>query len=188
MAANTMKRLRWELENGLRGIGLPGWVALALVLVCALAWWGVVAPLRQEAQQLDADSSTLQKRLRERGAAAAPVVLTAQQQLAEFERRFEGEKSITESLARLHAAARRQGVQLDKAEFKFVSEAREPLSRYTIVLPVKCDYRALRRFTRDAVRELPGLAMEEVSMRRVDAKSPLLEAQLRFVLFVTKAG
>ncbi len=183
-----MKRLRWEFAHALRGIGLPGWVAIVLMLACAAAWWGAAAPLLEEAQQLDADSAVLRKRLQERGATAAPVVLTAQQQLAEFERRFEGEKSITESLARLHAAARRQGVQLDKAEFKFVSEAREPLSRYTIVLPVKCDYRALRRFTRDAVRELPGLAMEEVSLRRVDAKSPLLDAQLRFVLFVTKAG
>jgi len=183
-----MKRLRWELLNALRAIGLAGWVGLALVLLSAAAWWGVVTPMQDEARQLDADSSTLERRVRERAATEAPVVLTAQQQLAEFERRFSGEKSLTDSLARLHAAARRQGVQLDKAEFKWASDAREPLSRYTIVLPLTCDYRALRRFTRDAVRELPGLAMEEVSLRRADAKSPLLDVQLRFVLFVSKAG
>ena len=113
--------------------------------------------------------------------------MSPQQQLAEFERRFSGEKSITAALGRLHAAARRQGVQLDQAEFKFASDAREPLSRYTVVLPVKADYRALRRFTHDAVQELPGLAMEEVNLRRSDPKSPVLEAQLRFVLFLTKA-
>ncbi len=183
-----MKRLRWELLNGLRAIGLPGWVGLALVLASAVAWWGVATPMRDEARQLDADSTTLERRVRERAATQAPVVLSAQQQLAEFERRFSDEKSLTDSLARLHAAARRQGVQLDKAEFKLVSNAREPLSRYTMVLPVKCDYRALRRFTRDAVRELPGLAMEEVSLRRADARSPQLEVQLRFVLFVNKVG
>ncbi|MBC7993239.1 MAG: hypothetical protein H7Z15_08370 [Rhizobacter sp.] len=183
-----MKRLRWELLNALRAIGLAGWVGLGLLLLCAAVWWGFAAPLLDEARQLDADSAALERRVRERAATDAPVVLTAQQQLAEFERRFSDEKSLTDSLARLHAAARRQGVQLDKAEFKWASDAREPLSRYTIVLPLKCDYRALRRFTRDAVRELPGLAMEEVSLRRADAKSPLLDVQLRFVLFVNKAG
>ena len=188
MAAATMKRLRWELQYGLRAIGLPGWVALALLLACVAAWWGGVTGMQAEANRLDADSTLLEQRLAERSSTPATAVLTPQQQLAEFERRFSGEKSITLSLARLNEAARQQGVQLEQAEFKFASEAREPLSRYSIVLPIKCDYRALRRFTRDALRELPGLAMEEVSLRRSDAKSPQLEVQLRFVLFVTKSG
>lgn len=182
-----MKRLRWELLQGLRSVGLPGWVAAALALACVAGWWGGVAPLLDEAGQFDSDSAALEKRLSARGANAAPAELSPQQQLADFERRFSDEKSLTASLARLHAAARRQGVQLDQAEFKFASEAREPLSRYTVVLPVKADYRALRRFTADALRELPGLAMEDVNLRRADPKSPLLDAQLRFVLFVTKA-
>ena len=181
-----MKRLRWELMNGLRGIGLPGWVALGLALLCAAGWWGVAAPMSEDAGRLDARSAALERRLSERGAADAPKGLTAQQQLAEFERRFSDEKSLNTSLARLHAAAKRQGVQLAQAEFKLTSEAREPLARYTMVLPVKADYRALRRFTRDALHELPGLAMEEVNLRRGDAKSTVLDSQLRFVLFVTK--
>ena len=51
-----MKRLRWELLNALRAIGLAGWVGLALVLLSAAAWWGVVTPMQDEARQLDADS------------------------------------------------------------------------------------------------------------------------------------
>ncbi|MBC7957415.1 MAG: hypothetical protein H7Y33_16295 [Cytophagales bacterium] len=183
-----MKRLRWEAMHWLRGIGLPGWVALALALAGALSWWGGVVPLLDQAKRYDTDSAVLQRRLNERSPDATAAVRTPQQQLAEFERRFSGEKSIATSLASLHAAARRQGVQLDQAEFKLSSDAREPLARYSIVLPVKADYRALRRFTRDAVRELPGLAMEEVNLRRSDPKAPVLDAQLRFVLFVTKAS
>jgi hypothetical protein len=74
----------------------------------------------------------------------------------------------------------------DRACKSTTAEATESLARYTIVLPVKTDYAALRRFTRDVLRELPGLAMEEVSLRRSDAKSPLLDAQLRLVLYVVK--
>jgi len=187
-AAATMKQLRWQAMHWLRAVGLPGWVALALALASAAIWWGGVQPLLDAAKRHDADSAALQRRVAERNPATVATVRTPQQQLAEFERRFSGEKSITASLARLHAAARRQGVQLDQAEFKLSSDAREPLARYAIVLPVKADYRALRRFTRDAMRELPGLAVEEVNLRRSDPKAPALDAQLRLVLFVTKAG
>ena len=72
-------------------------------------------------------------------------------------------------------------------EFRFTSNAGEPVMRYTIELPIKAGYRALRRFTRAAMLELPGLAIEEVSLRRGDPKSPTLDARLRFVLFLSRA-
>lgn len=184
--ATTVTRLRWQSAQALRGIGLPGWVALVLGVACAVGAWGLVEPLHTEAQRLDADSDALRLRAAANPVSTAAIDATPQQQLATFEQRFPGERGIAPSLARLQAAARRQGVVLDQAEFKFVSEPAELLARYSIILPVKADYRALRRFTRDALRELPGLAIEEVNLRRSDAKSALLEAQLRFVLFVTK--
>jgi len=183
-----MKRLRWETVRALRSLGLPGWVALALLLTGLVSWWGALIPLQADADRLNADSAVIERRLSERASAPSTVVLTPQQQLAEFEHRFADEKSITASLARLHETARKQGVQIEQAEFRMTSEAREPLARYSIVLPIKCDYRALRQFTREVLRELPALAMEEVSLRRSDAKSPLLEVQLRFVLFVAKSS
>lgn len=183
-----MKRLRWQLEHLSRDIGLPGWVGVALLLACALGWWLAAAPLRDVVETLGATSAASERRLASLANAATALPSTPRQQLAEFQRRFIGETRIATSLARLQAAAKRQGVQLDQAEFRFASEASEPLLRYTIVLPVKADYRALRRFTREALLELPGLAIEEVSLRRGDPKSAVLEAQLRFVLFVTKAN
>ncbi len=188
MASATVKRLRWQLGHLGRAIGLPGWVGMALLIACAAGWWGIATPMLADTARLGDASAALERRLADRVAASAPVPSTPQQQLAEFERRFIGEKGIAASLVRLNAAARRQGVQLDQAEFKFASEAGEPLSRYSIILPVKADYRALRRFTREALRELPGLAIDEVNLRRADPKSALLEAQLRFVLFVARPG
>lgn len=184
MASPRVTRWRWQLRHGLRGVGPPGWVAAAMVLACALGWGLGIAPMRDEARQLDAESALLERRLAA-PAAAAPAQATPQQQLAVFERGFGDEKDIAAALARLLAAARKQGIESDQAEFKFSNEAGAPLSRYSIVLPVKADYGALRRFTRDALRELPGLAIEEVSLRRGDPKAPVLDAQLRFVLFVT---
>ena len=54
-----MKRLRWELQQALRSVGLPGWVAMALVLACAVGWWAGVAPLIDGAREFDTDSIAL---------------------------------------------------------------------------------------------------------------------------------
>jgi len=182
-----MKRLGWQLRQLALGMGMPGWVGLALLFACALGWVLAASPLGAEADRLERNSADLEQRLGARANAAAALPSTPEQQLTEFRSRFTGEKRIAASVGRLQAAAKRQGVQLDQAEFRLASEAGEPLLRYTIVLPVKADYRALRRFVRDALRELPGLAIEEVNLRRNDSKSATLEAQLRFVLFVNKA-
>jgi Type II secretion system (T2SS), protein M subtype b len=183
-----MKRLGWQLRQLAQAMGLPGWVGVALLFACALGWVLAASPLSAEADRLESSSAALERRLGARANAAEAPPSTPQQQLAEFRSRFTGERRIAASVGRLQAAAKRHGVQLDQAEFRFASEAGEPLLRYTIVLPVKAEYRALRRFVREALHELPGLAIEEVNLRRNDPKSNALEAQLRFVLFVNKAN
>ncbi len=182
--ATALMRARWQLARGLRGIGLPGWVGLAGGLACALVGWGLIVPLHAETRQLDADSQQLARRAATRPATATEP--TPAQQLLAFEQRFADDRTIAPTLARLQAAAQRRGFKLEQAEFKLTSEPAEPLARYSILLPIKADYRALRRFSRDALRELPALALDEVSLRRSDPASPQLDAQLRFVLFLAK--
>ncbi len=182
-----MKRLGWELRRLAAALGLPGWAGVAILLACALGWAFAASPLRAEADRLERQAAALERSLGTRANADVAAPSTPQQQLAEFRSRFTGEKRLAASLGRLQASAKRQGVQLDQAEFRFVSEAGDPLLRYTMVLPVKAEYRALRRFVRAALHDLPGLAIEEVNLRRGDPASATLDAQLRFVLFVNKA-
>ena len=181
-----MKRHLWNLVSVWRGVGLPGWVAAALALTCGVLWLGGIAPQRAETARLVEESAALEQRLADSAAHPAPTESAPQRQLAAFMQRFPSEGEMASSLGVLHAAARRQGVQLDQAEFKFSPEPAGLLARYAIVLPVKADYKALRGFIREAMRDLPGLAMEELNVRRGDAKSPVLEAQIRFVLFVAR--
>ena len=182
-----MKRALWQLRHVWRHLGLPGWAGASLLVLGALGWAMLSAPLASETQRLAVESAALQQRLGAKGRAEPPSV-SQQDQLQAFTQRFVADKELTPSLAKLQALARRRGVALDQAEFRFVNEPNEPLSRYVIILPLKADYASLRSFSRDAMREMPGLAVEEVNVRRADAKSPLLEAQLRLVLFVTKAS
>ena len=186
MAMNGLNRLRWHGREMLRSVGLAGWVAIGLLQLCAIGRWSFVEPMSAEASRLDGESTALEKRWAAKSRADDSTPATAQQQLAAFRQRFPDEKGMAPALRRLQGAARRQQVAIDQAEFKFASEPTEPLARYSIILPLKAGYPELRRFTRDALRDLPALALEDVNLRRGDPKSPVLEAQLRFVLFVSK--
>jgi hypothetical protein len=180
-----MTRWQWTLKQAWRSLGLPGWTAAALCVVCAGLWLGVSAPLAREAQRLAAQTRAIERQLATQ--AQGTVEPTPQQQLETFGQRFPDAKGITPALARLHALARKRGVTIEQAEFKLSQDSAEPLARYTMVLPVKADYASLRRFTREAMRELPGLALEDVQLRRSDAKATQLESTLRLTLFLSKA-
>ena len=177
-------RVRWALEQTRRALGLPGAVAAALLAVAAALHWGASADALDRARALDRQSATLERRLA--NMSAAPRDLSASEQLAALERRFGTDADVTSALSTLEATARKRGITLQQAEFKLVHEPSEPFARYVMQLPVKTDYRSLRRFIRDAMRALPGLSMEEVSLRRTDPRSTQLEAQLRLVLFLRK--
>jgi Tfp pilus assembly protein PilO len=181
-----MNRHLWNLNRLWRGAGLPGWVAVALLGMCVAMVLGGIAPQRAETHRLLEDSAALEQRIAANVDHPAPVQTTPQQQLAVFLKRFPSEAEMAGAVGALNAAAKRQGVHLNQAELKFSIEPSGLLARYSIVLPVKADYRSLRGFIREAMRELPGPAMEELNLRRSDAKSTVLEAQLSFVLFVAK--
>lgn len=183
-----MKRLSWEIRHVWQAIGRPGWLGLALLFACALGWWLVVIPLRHDTRTLTESFASSERRLALRSTDNAPARSTPQEQLVVFQRRFPSDKGIANSLARLQAAATEQGIRLDHAEFRLIGDAGQALQRYTIATPVKADYKALRQFSRDALLQLPGLAIEEISLRRNDPKSAVIDAQLRFVLFVTKSN
>jgi len=186
--ADALNRLRWQAVRWRERAGLPGIVAIALVLAAALGWLAWARPLAQAVQAQQEQVQAMQRQVAE--AAHRPsdrsAPLAAATQLAVFEQRFGDERERATAFAQLWAIAGRQGLQLPQAEFRVGAGADGALSRYAIVLPVKTDYASLRRFIDDALRALPGLALEELSLHRDDPRSPLLDAQLRFVLFVAR--
>ena len=186
MATPALTRLRWQSAHVLRAIGLPGQVALAVLLGSAIVEGAVVMPLGDDATRLSGANHASEQRIAAARAHPETLPATPAEQMAAFQERFPSEREMSAALAGLVGVARKRGVRLDQAEFKFVSEATEPLQRYSILLPAKADYRSLRRFMRDALRDQPALALADMNLRRGDPKSPVLDAQMHFVLFVRR--
>lgn len=180
-----MTAWRWHAQRLAAALGLPGLVAVVLALLAAVAWLAAVAPLQAQIRDADAQLALLARRVRSHAHAPSGPAQPLQD-LAMFEQGLQDGRHLGAALARIHDAALHHGLRLEQGEFKLVSQGDDPVARYVMVLPVKAEYRDLRRFTSEVLRQLPSLALEEVSLQRPEPSAQVLDARLRFVLFLAK--
>ncbi len=181
--AGWLARWRWPATQGLRAGGLPAQLALLLLAAAAAGWLLHVQPAADRIAQMQARQEVLRQRL----AAPAPAPPAGpQEQLADFERRFDDARVLPAAAAQVLGLARRLGVQVDQGSFELQSSADQPLARYTMDLPLKADYRTLRRFLDALLRDQPNLALESLTLAQGEPPSAALEARVRLVLFIHK--
>ena len=173
----------WRLRRFLRGLTWPMVAALGLAAFDAVFYLSAVAPLQQQLTQLRAEASALLAGLEK---ATGPTALPRDPgaDLAEFYAALAQPASAPELLRRLHRAAKAQGLKLEQAEYRPVPDPGGRLTRYQIVLPARGTYLEMRRFLAQAGREVPGLSLDGISFQRQNIGDELLEAQIRFTLFL----
>jgi Tfp pilus assembly protein PilO len=187
--AGAMNRLHWWAHRLAEQAGLPGLAAGLLALGCAVGWLAWAQPLTDRLKDLRRDNAQLQQRIASAARQAPPPVQVSQaRRLAEFVSGFPTDKGIPAALTVLHGVAARHGLQLAKAEFRWVEQGNEPFARYSILLPVQADYASLRAFLDDMLREVPSVALEELSLKRDDLKTERIDARLRLTMFLSRSG
>jgi hypothetical protein len=185
--ATALTYWRWRALRAGERIGLPGVAAGVLLLALAAGWLALALPGAHRLAQLDAENARLARQVATRTTPTHGAPVSTADQLAGFESGFAPPQGLSQSYSRLWNLARQHGLQLRQADFKLADTAQDALSRYAIVLPLTAEYAPLRAFVADALRDNPALALEEMSVRRTDARSTQLEARLRFVLFVRRS-
>lgn len=183
MAASPLNRLlaraRFALAN-------PDWLLLAgslLVLLAALTQL-LVLPAREAAvvagerhlAQLERSTRRLQISRQSPAEQGSPHWLE----------RFPGEAGLPGELGRLLGLAEDGGLQLSTGEYRLLAGQEKLLDRYVVSLPVRGDYRQIRRFLEALRSEFPGLAIEDVSLRRDSIGAAEIEGQLRLAIFVRR--
>lgn len=180
--------LRWRYHAVAAALGLPGCAAAVLLAATLGTWFLLERPAQAQLQALEAEQERLGRVSRPKAyTSRVDDHLAASSPRAGFDARFPDERQITAVLGRLRATAARSGIVLDRGEFKVQTLPDEPLLQYSMNLPVRAPYAELRRFVRGLLREQPALALDEISLRREDARAALVDAQLRLVLFVAPA-
>jgi hypothetical protein len=179
-----MNRLVWLLRR--RGSSIALWLGMVLSAL-ALALYGLaVQPLQTRLVELQAQTAAPRNGTLARLGDELARENDPQVQLANFYGFFAHEEPLTERLARVHATARRLGLEMKRGDYRLNSQPDRKLDRYQMVLPIQGNYAAIRGFVTTVLREQPTLSLEQIVFQRKDIGEGAVDAQVTFTFYLAK--
>ena len=85
-------------------------------------------------------------------------------------------------------SAAQHDVEISGTSYRMVREKDVKLARYEMLLPIRGEYRQVRGFIADALHAVPAMALVDVVIRRESVESELLEANVKFNLYLSEPG
>lgn len=156
-------------------LGVAACIALALLVAGALALaWSLKArqlayqPLPPAAAQL---------------AQAAPPP-TANENLAHFYATLGEKRYAEQQVKQLFDIAAKTGLALEQGEYKFTQDKASGVAAYQVNLPVKGPYQNIWQFSMQALSVIPFASLDDIAFRRETISEPVVEARLRFTLYL----
>lgn len=165
-----------------------GWVGLAGVALAA----GALGVRATAVAALEAEAEGVRSRLAVlRPQPAAPAASGPARQLETLRSFFPGRQAREAVIDRIESLAREHGLTLESGDYReIVPEAVRSggprpgeLVRYQLTLPVKGSYPAWRAWLAALMNELPAVALDDFSLKRDAAASPVVDARVRFSLY-----
>jgi type II secretion system (T2SS) protein M len=166
---------------------LPGALGAGGLALCLGLYFSILQPAEQRRDAARLAATSLQTRIAEAGPdpnGRAPLG----EQLAAFYRIFPGEQDATDSVGKIVAVAKRDGLVLHQAEYKAERDKTGKLTRFQMNLPLKGEYQTLRRFLSDLNAEMPTVSLEQVQFERQKVGDPLVDARVRLVIFLGRSS
>jgi Tfp pilus assembly protein PilO len=181
-------RLNRSIGRRLRWLGLPGMAGIGIWVMAATLYFSAVLPARQQLDELRLSAASLHERLARAGKQLTGNELPAAEQLAEFYRVFPDERSSPDWIGKIAAIAQGCGLSLDQGEYKPVRDTVGKLTRLQMTLPVKGEYRQIRQFLASTGASVPIVSLEQVQFARQKVGDPLVDANIRLVLYLGQSS
>lgn len=164
-----------------------GVAALALVLLAAggASWLWYAQQVKQAA--------ALRAQANQPAAPSVPVAALAsapgpEQNLASFYATLGDQQEAEQQLKTIFALAGKSGLALTAGQYHAGFDVNGRFHTYQVSLPVKGSYRALWQFCLQTLATVPFAALDEISLRRETIGEPVLEARVRFTLYLKEGG
>ncbi|MTW10729.1 hypothetical protein GM658_08940 [Pseudoduganella eburnea] len=170
-AAALMLRVRIAAMR----LGAAGCIALAVLLAgaAALAWSLKARQLAYE--PLPPAPAQLTQ--------AAPPP-TANENLAHFYDTLGEKRHAEQQVKQLFDIAAKTGLALDQGDYKFSVDKASRVAAYQVTLPVKGAYQNIWQFSLQALTAIPFASLDDIAFRRETISEPVVEARLRFTLYL----
>jgi hypothetical protein len=126
----------------------------------------------------------LQTRLR-RDSRQAPVAMAeAPSNLGAFRRALGDIKQAEQAVRTMFAEADRQLLALDQADYKLAYDKAGHFYAYSVQMPVRGSYLAIRIFCEQVLLDLPFASLDDISFKRRGVGETTLDVKLHFTLYL----
>lgn len=173
-------QLNWHIRTGLKRLGFVGVVGIGLWVFVLTYYVSVLRPAASRLEDMQGQAASLDKLTHAAGGKSASVV----EQLSAFHEFFPKSKRSPELLAKVYAAAARQGVSLGQGEYRVARDQGGNLLRYEVNLPVRAEYFQIRQFLTQVLAEIPNASLDNVSFQRQRIVDPVVESQIKLTFFM----
>jgi hypothetical protein len=187
-AVPVLESLRWTARQWLRILGRPGILGIGILVVFPPFYLSAIAPAQERLDAARRSTLALREQVMHAGRSLDGVRRTPAVQLAEFYRIFPEERSSPQWLAKLAALASRNGLSLNEGEYQATRDNAGRLMRFQMVLPVKGEYRQIRRFLAALPAEIPSAALETIQFSRRNVADSTVEARIKLALYLEQAS
>lgn len=166
-----------------RHLGPIGLAGLGLASAAVAVMFTLVLPAREQARAMNAQLTALadaRSTMRDRSAGPAD-------RAGDFLSRFPTRDELPSVLAAFEASAGKAGVRLLEGSYRLETPKGATLSRYSLQFPLKGTYPALREFVGRTLVAVPAASLDGMRFERAEVAEGLVEAELRFTIFVRNA-
>ncbi len=177
--------MRWQAER----LGTAGKIGFGLCIFSFVFFIAAVLPRQAESTALMVQAEAMQAQLRAEPASesgGAPRKLQGYPALQAFYAFFPNMDSTPFWIQEVVQVATQHGVEIAGTDYRMVREKDVNLARYEMLVPVRGKYPQLRGFIADALRAVPAMALVDVAIKREGVESELLDASLKFNLYLSE--
>jgi Tfp pilus assembly protein PilO len=164
----------------LRQLGWQGMLGLLLILGSLAYLFLQAVPKASQVQQLQLDARNFK---RSSNLYAQDHKVGKFDVVKDFYRLLPAQNEANNSISMILNAATNAGLSLEKVEYD-QPLSQHPITQYQINLPTKGSYVQIRQFINEVLNKIPTIALNDISMRREDVSTDILETRIQFILYL----
>lgn len=166
-----------------------GWIWLltgmaALIALPAGAWWS-----QAQQRELKTARSTLEQARVEQAKGrllSMPALPSGSDDavLSQLDQSIYADTALSSVLRSLAQIAKAQGLTLVQSDFQTLGDSHGGLRQVQLTLPVNAAYPQLRRFVEEVLRQLHGVSVDHLGLKRETVSQGQIEARLKLSVWI----
>ena len=182
---NLLQHLRLRIEIGLWRYGWLWIVALTVLMLGILLHTAWLPQQAQNVQLLDERLVAVELEQQRRSAPpSSPKISDIDQATEQLARITYSSTEVSVALQMIQQIAKAKGIALAQSEFQTTTEGLGGFKQIQVTLPVRCSYPQLRDFTSTLLRQLPGISLDQIILKRDNIAQSQADVRLKLSIWV----